>query len=194
MHRMNGPAPGRRRAALLVVVRTFLITAALVTVYYLIPLRERTTVETSVLLMVGVVAVGVVFTWEVWAIVRSPHPRLKAIEALVTTLALFLVLFASSYYVLDGVSPGSFNEPLTRTDALYFTLTTFATVGYGDVFAVSEPGRVMVMLQICCGLLLAGFAVRILTSAIERGLRRRREPPPGQGDGTPETPEGEPRP
>ncbi|MFD5806536.1 ion channel [Streptomyces sp. NPDC127020] len=44
---------------------------------------------------------------------------------------LFLVLFAGSYYLLVRSAPGSFSEPLNRTDALYFTLTTFTAVGFG---------------------------------------------------------------
>ncbi|MEV0185260.1 potassium channel family protein [Streptomyces sp. NPDC050625] len=179
---MSGPFDGPKRATLLAVTRTVLITAALVTAYYVLPLRERSMTATSALLLGGVLAVLVVFAWEVWAILRSPHPRLKAVEALVITLALFLVLFASAYYVLDGTSPGSFSEPLTKTDALYFTLTTFATVGYGDITAVSQLGRVMTMLQMTCGLLLAGVAVRVLTSAVEVGLRRRTKEPPPEPD------------
>ncbi|MEU6066964.1 MULTISPECIES: potassium channel family protein [Streptomyces] len=162
--------------------RTALITAALVIAYYVLPLRERSMTATSALLLAGVLAVLAVFAWEVWAILHSPHPRLKAVEALVITLALFLVLFASAYYVVDGTSPGSFTEPLTKTDALYFTLTTFATVGYGDITAVSQVGRVMTMVQMTCGLLLAGVAVRILTSAVEVGLRRRAKEPPPEPD------------
>lgn len=107
-------------------------------------------------------------------------PRLKAVEALAATLVLFLVLFASAYYLLDRASPGSFTEPLSRTDALYFTLTTFSTVGFGDIAARSETGRVMAMLQMAGGLLLVGFAARVLASAVQAGLRRK-------GSTTPET-------
>lgn len=73
------------------------------------------------------------FCWEVRAITRSPFPRLRAVEGLAATLVLFLVLFAASYYLLERSEPGSFSETLYRTDALYFTLTTFATVGFGDI-------------------------------------------------------------
>jgi hypothetical protein len=110
-------------------------------------------------------------------IVRSPHPRLKAVEALAATLALFLVLFAGAYYLLDRSSAGSFSEPLTRTDALYFTLTTFSTVGYGDITARSQSGRVLTMAQMAGGLLLVGVAARVLASAVQAGLRRRRRGP-----------------
>jgi voltage-gated potassium channel Kch len=113
------------------------------------------------------------------AITRSASPRLKAVEALAVTLALYLVLFSSAYYLMEHSSPGSFSEPLTRTDALYFTLTTFATVGFGDITAVSQTGRVVTMLQMLGGLILVGIAAKVLASAVRAGLRRQgREPPP----------------
>lgn len=87
---------------------------------------------------------------------------------------LFLVLFAGSYYLLERSAPGSFSEPLNRTDALYFTLTTFATVGFGDITARSQTGRVLTMARMTGGLLLVGVAARILASAVQAGLNRQR--------------------
>nr|WP_322724602.1 potassium channel family protein [Streptomyces spongiae] len=156
------------------------ITAGLVTAYYLLPLDEHGTAGASALLACGLLAVLVVFCWEVRVIVRSPHPRLKAVEALAATLALLFVLFAGAYYVLESSTPGSFSEPLTRTDALYFTLTVFSTVGFGDITARSQTGRVMVMSQMVVGLLLVAFAARVLASAVQTGLRRRDRDPPAE--------------
>jgi hypothetical protein len=167
----------RRWAAVVALARAVLITVGLVTAYYLLPLDERGTAGASALLVCGLLAVLLVFGWEVRVIARSPHPRLRAVEALAATLVLFLVLFAGAYYLLDRSAPGSFSEPLTRTDALYFTLTTFSTVGYGDITAHSQTGRVLTMLQMTGGLLLVGVAARVLASAVQAGLRRQRRAP-----------------
>ncbi|MGA5037251.1 ion channel [Streptomyces capoamus] len=95
----------------------------------------------SVLRSAGVAA-GLFFGWEVWLIKRSPSPRLKAAEAVSATVSLYLVLFASGYYLLERAVPGSFDEHLDRTDALYFTFTTFTTVGGGSVaLRRRRPGR-----------------------------------------------------
>ncbi|MGW7195600.1 potassium channel family protein [Streptomyces chryseus] len=180
-HRRPGPG---RWAALAAVARAGLIAVGLITAYYLLPLDERGTAGASALLVCGLVAVLLVFSWEVRVIVRSPYPRLKAVEALAATLVLFLVLFAGAYYLLDHSAPGSFSEPLTRTDALYFALTTFSTVGFGDIAARSQTGRVLSMLQMAGGLLLVGVAARVLASAVQAGLRRRaREPSTGPASG-----------
>lgn len=170
--------PGPRRTVSSV-ARAVFLAAGLIAAYYLLPLNEDGEAGTRALLTCGLLAVVLVFLLEVRAIVRSPYPRLKAIEALTTTLAFFLVLFASTYYLMERSTPGSFSEPLTRTDALYFTLTTFATVGFGDITARSQTGRLVTMLQMTGGLLLVGVAARVLAGAVQAGLRRQgREPPP----------------
>ncbi|MEU7057245.1 potassium channel family protein [Streptomyces sp. NPDC046197] len=164
----------------MVLLRAVIVTAGLVAAYYLLPLGDNSTVGASLFLVGGLLAVLLVFVWEVRVITRSPYPRLKAVEALAATLPLFLLLFSSAYFLLGRSDPSAFTEPLTRTDALYFTLTTFTTVGYGDITARSETGRVLTMLQMTGGLLLVGVAARILTSAVQAGLQQRnREPPEG---------------
>lgn len=185
-HRRRRPLRTRRRAAVVAVARAVLIAVGLVTAYYLLPLDERGTAGTSALLVGGLVAVLLVFGWEVRAIVRSPHPRLRAVEALAATVVLFLVLFAGVYYLLDRSTPGSFSEPLTRTDSLYFTLTTFSTVGFGDITARSQAGRVLTMAQMAGGLLLVGVAARVLASAVQAGLRRQRREPAAQSRSGPD--------
>ncbi|MER6984259.1 potassium channel family protein [Streptomyces carpinensis] len=186
----SSPRPSRgarsplslRWGSVLVVVRAGCVTAGLVAAYYLLPLDSDDTAVTSALLLGGLLAAAVMFVWEVVVVARSPYPRLRAVEALAATLPLFLLLFASAYFLLDRSVPGSFSERLTRTDALYFALTTFATVGYGDITARSQAGRVLTMLQMAGGLLLVGVAARVLTGAIEQGLRQR-ERSAGQAHG-----------
>ncbi|MDX3488460.1 potassium channel family protein [Streptomyces sp. ID05-18] len=178
----SGPIPdgehrSRRGAAVVAVVRAVFVAVGLVTAYYLLPLDERLTAGTAVLLLSGLLVVLLVFCWEVRAITRSPFPRLRAVEGLAATLVLFLVLFAVSYYLLERSEPGSFSEALNRTDALYFTLTTFATVGFGDITARSQTGRVLTMAQMAGGLLLVGVAARVLASAVQAGLNRQHREP-----------------
>ena len=56
-------------------------------------------------------------------------------------LPFFLLLFTATYFVLERNSAASLTQPLTRTDALYFTVTVFSTVGSGDITEVSETAR-----------------------------------------------------
>ncbi|MFG2006278.1 potassium channel family protein [Spirillospora sp. NPDC048911] len=153
-------------------IRPAVTTACLLTTYYVIPLDRSFTVTTAVLLACSFVALGVLFTWHARSIVRSSHPRLRAVEALMTSVVLFLVLFALAYCLMDNGSRDAFSEPLSRTDALYFTVTVFATVGFGDIAPRSEPARILAMVQMIGDLIIVGLAARILVEAVRRGLDR----------------------
>ncbi|CAL9465897.1 hypothetical protein SUDANB106_02762 [Streptomyces sp. enrichment culture] len=159
--------------AVLAAVRLAFITAALLVAYYLLPVDEEFTGGTAVILVLGLLAVLALFLWEIREIEHSPRPILRAAEALVSVLLLFLLLFATVYHLLERAEPGSFTEPLTRTDALYFALTTFATVGYGDITARSQTARIIVMVQMAGGLLLVGVAARLVVDTVKSALRRR---------------------
>jgi UDP-N-acetylmuramyl pentapeptide phosphotransferase/UDP-N-acetylglucosamine-1-phosphate transferase len=93
----------------------------------------------------------------------------KAIGALGTSAPIFLLLFAATYFVLDRISANNFSEPLTRTDALYFTVTVFATVGFGDITAMTEGTRALVTGQMVVDILIVGIGAKIAVDAIKHG-------------------------
>ena len=109
---------------------------------------------------------------------------MRAIGALATTVPLFLLLFAATYFLMARTTPASFSDHLTRTDALYFTVTTFSTVGYGDITAVSESARLVVIVQMILDLLALGLGIRVFTGAVQRG-RQRPRPDPDDPDSPP---------
>jgi voltage-gated potassium channel len=94
---------------------------------------------------------------------------LKAVGALATSAPLFLLQFAASYYVMGKLSAANFSEPLTRTDSLYFTVTVFATVGFGDITATTEAARILVMAQMLLGIVVVGIGARIFVDAVKQG-------------------------
>lgn len=67
--------------------------------------------------------------------------------------------------LLSSYNPHSFNTPLTRIDAIYFTITTLSTVGFGDIRPVTEQARLWVSIQIIAGLVITIYVIgKILTS------------------------------
>jgi hypothetical protein len=69
--------------------------------------------------------------------------------------------------------PASFTaDNLTRTDALYFTVTVFATVGFGDISAASQAARLLVTAQMILDLIVLGLGIRVFIGAVEEGRRR----------------------
>jgi hypothetical protein len=73
---------------------------------------------------------------------------------------------------MSAAQPAAFTEPMSRTDALYFTVTVFATVGFGDISAVSTAARIVVTLQMIADLLLLGLVLRAVLDAVRRGRGR----------------------
>jgi putative Mn2+ efflux pump MntP len=55
---------------------------------------------------------------------------------------------------------------------LYFTVTVFATVGFGDIVATTQGARVVVMGQMVSGIVIIGLGARIIVDAVKRGQRR----------------------
>ncbi len=156
-------------------LRASLTAASLVTLYYVLPLNGRLSQTGYVLLPVGLIAFGVLTRHEVRAIVRSPTPWMRAVQLLATVVPFFVIVLASTYYMMSRQTPGAFNEHLGRTDALYFTLTVFSTLGFGDIAPLSQAARIVVMVQIVGDLVVLGAGVHVITGAVNRGMERRRE-------------------
>jgi hypothetical protein len=152
--------------------------AAMVALYYLLPLDHSSTPTAVTILIVGLVAFTALVAFHVRSIVRSPFPQLRAIEALAINISLFLLLFAATYVVLATISASNFGEHLSHTDGLYFAVTVFSTVGFGDITAKTETARLVVTGQMIADLIILGVAVKIILGAVKRG--RQRQTAPGQ--------------
>jgi voltage-gated potassium channel Kch len=154
-------------------LRAVLTASVLVALYYLLPLDLRGS-DTSVVVKLGLGAVVLLglMTWQLRAITRSDNPALRALEGLFVALPLFLVMFASAYYLMSRADASNFTEALSRTDALYFTVTTFSTVGYGDISAQTQGARLVVTAQIMLDLIILGVGVRIILNLVQRGRER----------------------
>jgi hypothetical protein len=153
-------------------LRALATTVALVALYYLLPLDHSTRWLAITMLVIGLVALIGLIAFQVRTIIVSPFPGLRAVEALATSIPLFLLLFASTYVVMGAIAANSFNQPMTRTDALYFTVTVFATVGFGDITAKTETARLLVTGQMIVDLIILGIGARVILGAVQRGRQR----------------------
>jgi len=160
----------------IVLVWPLLCLTAEVVVYYALPLDGRFQAHTVFWLSIGLVAFAGLLFAQITRTARSAHPRARAVAAILTSLPVFLLVYSIAYYVGEQTSPHTFNETLSRTDALYFATTVFATVGFGDIVPTSEPARVMVMFQMIGDLVLIGVLGRVVVAAVGLGLARRGSP------------------
>ena len=171
----------RRGRVVLGLFRALATAVVLVALYYLLPLDHVKDVPLT--LAVGLVILLAVTTWQLRAIVRAKYPAVRAVVALAVTVPLFVLLFASVYFVMAQASPANFGpHQLTRTDALYFTVTVFSTVGFGDITPVSQSARLVVTAQMILDLLVLGLGIRVFVGAVQLG---RQQAPAATGQGIP---------
>jgi hypothetical protein len=154
-------------------LRALVSGVALVVVYYLLPLDHISADAAAAILAIGLLALIALIAFQVRSIALSPFPGLRAGEAIAVSVPLFLLLFAGTYVVMARLHASDFSEALTRTDALYFTVTTFATVGFGDITARSAAARLVVTGQMIGDLVIIGLAVRVFAGAVKRARHHR---------------------
>jgi Ion channel len=183
------PPAKRRRLILGALLRSLLTAPVLVVLYYLLPLDRPWDTDTAVRLLLGLAVFTALMVWQVKTIASSRYPGARAAEALALILPLYLVLFASTYFLMERASAASFSQPLTRTDALYFTVTVFTTVGFGDITAKSETARVVLIVQMLADLAFLGAGIRVLLGAVSRSRERRSETGDEAGQATRATPQ-----
>lgn len=88
------------------------------------------------------------------------------------TLAIFssIVIFVSSVliYVMEANNP---NSPVdTLFEAIYWSIVTISTVGYGDITPVTSEGRVVAMIVITAGIAVLAFTTSLVVSAFTEKL------------------------
>jgi hypothetical protein len=163
----------RRRLVRRALTRAALSVAMPVLLYYLLPMDQTLGGAPILLLAVGLLAFAAFAAWQIRTILRSAYPALQATEAVALTISLFLILFATTYFLMARSQSGMFDENLSRTDALYFTVTVFATVGFGDIVPTSEAARVAVMIQMLADLIVLGLLIRTILRAIDASRQRK---------------------
>ncbi|MDI2097590.1 potassium channel family protein [Ruicaihuangia caeni] len=178
------PAPPNARPTRVVLIVGLLraaLTAVVVTLaYFLLPLDRMRAAPLWISLGVAGAALLLLATWEVRGISRSRYPAIRAVQALALTVPLYVLLFAATYYGMAVENPHNF-EPsgLTRVDMLYFTVTTLATVGFGDIAAASQEARLLVTVQMILNLLILGAGIRVFVGAVRsrRATNRAQQAP-----------------
>jgi hypothetical protein len=166
----------RRKVVIFSLSRAVVGTVLIVVAYYTLPLAADSAGEILIRAVILTVTIGAVLAWQVRAIVTSDYPWLRSVEALAFAVALTVIAFATVYLSMSQRDPFGFNQPLNRTGALYFTMTTLTTIGFGDIHAASEAARVAVMIQMVFNVAVIGAAVKlILATARHRASAEERD-------------------
>lgn len=154
------------------VARIVGVVVGLFVLYAVVPLPVRVGIGTVAALAAGLAALVVVIVFQVRAIMVAVRPGLRAIEALALSVAVLVVVFAYVYASLSAGAPGSFTEPLSRLDGVYFAVTVLSTVGFGDIAARTDAARLIVTLQIATDLLIVAGLARLLATVVRQSMAR----------------------
>jgi voltage-gated potassium channel len=140
---------------------TLVMVVAITVVYYLLPEPGRMR-EASWGLMfgLGTAALGVGILLSIRRLLRAD------LEQRTTSLIVLLCVTVLFFSYMDAVVakiPGQFYDLHDKTDAVYFSVSTLATVGFGDVHASGQLARIAVTLQIIFNLVFLGSAAATVT-------------------------------
>ena len=83
--------------------------------------------------------------------------------------------FALGFYVLAQRNPDQIVDLNTRVDALYFTMATLLTIGYGDVHADGQAARTLVLIQMVFNVVILATAASTITTRIRTQAEKRVE-------------------
>lgn len=137
--------------------------------YYVVPLRlgrdmGAPTVGRLVVAIVALVLLGLLFRSTIRRSRRVQERRYYRIQLLLTLLYTLVLAFALAYAVLETHAPDQFAGMEDRTDALYFSVTLVATVGFGDIHPTGTAAQLLVTAHMVFNLIYLGTAIRLLTT------------------------------
>jgi hypothetical protein len=160
-------APIPRRKIVLTALTALIPLAA----FFVIPLDDRLGKVLAVVLVVCAAAALLPLSLrQARRVLRSEQPLFDATRSIVSGLVFLITAFSVAYYVLGTAYEDQINGIDTKLDALYFTVTILATVGFGDVTATGQAARAVVTAQMIVNLAVLAVSLRVVSWALkERG-------------------------
>lgn len=83
------------------------------------------------------------------------------LSAIIFAAIMIAASFGCIHRCISLMNPSSYSQPLTAIDSLYFSVTTFATVGYGDISPHSPVAKLACVGEIVSGCLVLVFGVNL---------------------------------
>jgi voltage-gated potassium channel len=141
--------------------------------YYVLPFRvardEPLTVGRLVVSLLALVLLGLLFRYDQRRSRASLHRRYLNIQLLLTALYALVLGFALVYAALETFAGDQFVGLDDRTDALYFSVTLVATVGFGDIHPTATAAQLVATAHMLFNLVYLGTALRLLTARGDGG-------------------------
>jgi voltage-gated potassium channel len=159
-------------------LRLAAILVVIVVLYFTVPVEFDLGASAAVQVVVSLVALALLAGAVLSEVRRQLVDGERRVDGLVLALMISVLGFALAFYVMAQRSPDQIVGLETRVDALYFTMTTLLTVGYGDIHAEGQAARILVVIQMVFNVVIIATAAstinaRVRTSAATHAERRR---------------------
>ena len=152
------------------------LCGSLLVLYFVVPTRGRISNDSVI---VRTVLVLLLLALLGYLIVRQFSLSLDRgteyrVDGLVVSIFAVVVAFSLTFFLMARNDPGQVAGLHTRVDALYFTVSTLTTVGFGDIHAAGQAARVLVLVQMGFNLVFITTAATLLSSRIKSAAEERR--------------------
>lgn len=99
----------------------------------------------------------------------------KEVIVFIAIYSFEIIFFASCYFTVNLLSPDSFSSgvQLSRWDALYFSVITITTLGYGDIAPVSDLTKALTVIEVLLGVFTLAIYFSFLIVGLVRSFERR---------------------
>ena len=163
----------RRKVLGTAFLRMLLSIGLIVGIFILVTPRDLADGEAALGLFIAIALLVALICWELYRTINDPYPEVRAATGLMVLVTAVVAIFALVYATMSEVNPAAFTEALTKSDAVYYTVTTLSTTGFGDIAAVSTSARWVVTSQMLFDLVLLVGLARVFILAAKAGRARR---------------------
>jgi len=135
----------------------------------------------GVLILLCTIGFLVIVLWQVY---REGPVTAHRIQGAVAGYLLLSMIFAIAYHLVETIQPGSFQmssvqdqvraELVMDRSFYYFSVVTLTTTGFGDILALSNSARTLVMMEALIGQLYTAILIARLVSLHVETKREKR--------------------
>jgi voltage-gated potassium channel len=145
----------------------------IVTLYFVIPYGRSddplpTAAATAIAILITLVLALLISRRIVRVLDGVPGDGLSTLMILLTGV---IMAFSVAYLLLARSDPAQVAGLHTRLDALYFTLTTITTVGYGDIHPAGQEARAISSLQTVFDVI---FVAGLVRASLQQAIASRK--------------------
>ena len=155
----------------LTVLRLGLVQAGIGAMVMLLPGFGETNIPTRIKLAIALLLTLIILPLHRTAYQVDMSSLTPLMVLMLHEIIIGIVVFALADFTVATLHDGQFVGLETRTDALYFTLATLLTVGFGDVHAAGQLARALVSIQMVFNVLMLATAGQIAWRSVTEQRR-----------------------